>query len=399
MLRFLLALISYFLLACSGEKYDLSNAMNILPEKTDNFIVSPELARTSIYIEGEAYAGTLTPKKLASLRDISSNFELFDGGAFYVSSSKKLVKAKFSGEREIVSFEERLAKKKNVSDFLLAINGDMAIIVSNSGDVVAFDTSIMQIKWDAKINDIVNIKPFIYKDEVVISTSSGGLYTFDIFTGEKGVEVLKVEDPTGVNFNTISNLEIIPIYTGRIFISYYRSELLFFDISTKLKLYNLSLLENSLDFSRITSTPIFYGNFLFVGTSSNLSAVSLATGGKIWDTNGKFTSNIASAGGFIFIFEQSSRNLLAFSSQNGSVKWKTELEIPKKTSKLWISTFSPNAILTIDEKGYITKLNIVNGSIFEEKKRQVAFSKRFNYRLINGKIYYTDGSDNLIILE
>jgi outer membrane protein assembly factor BamB len=208
-----------------------------------------------------------------------------------------------------------------------------------------------------------------------------------------------VDDPIGINFNTLSNLEPLPIYAANLLVSYYRTDLLFFDISTKIKLHTFSLLEGALDFGSIKHTPVFYGNAIIAGTSYNLSSVSLLNGIKIWDVNGNFTSNIAVAGGFVFAFEKTSENLLAFSLQNGGIKWKTELDIPKKTSKVWIATFSPNALLAIDEKGYITKVNIVNGNIFEEKKRQIAFSPKFNYRLMNGKIYYTDGSDNLIVLE
>jgi outer membrane protein assembly factor BamB len=398
MLKVILMVFALVLSACSGEKYDISKAINILPERNEAFFQAPELAKINIFVEGNAYKGLLNKRKIAKLKSLNSNFEISDDAIFYITSSRKLVKIN-GDERLEVSFKNALSKKKNSTQNLLAVNGQIAIITTFNGDILAFNTENLTLMWKQKIDDVISLKPFIYKDEVIIATSAGAIHVFDGFTGEKKLEIEKVEDPLGMNFNTISNLKPLPIYPANIFISYYRNDLLFFDIATKVKLHSAPLIVGNLEFAKITSDPIFYDQFVFTSTSYNISATSLVNGLKAWGINGNFTSNIVSSGGFVFAFEANSQNIIAFSAKTGDIKWKTELKLPKKTSKIWLTTFVPNAIIAIDEKGNLTKLNISNGKIFEDANPHKFFSPKFNYALISGKIYYTDGSDNLNILE
>lgn len=392
------------LASCGGEKYDISNAIGILPDKKEAFTETPSLKRQNVNFDVQSYySGTLTARKLGKLSGIFSNFEIQDGKAYYLDSRLSLIGVDLETGKEFLEIKAvgdlSKIKKSNVSLSLIAVSENNALVTLNNGYIIKFDLNEEKMDWTVKIEDLITIKPLIVRQEALVLTSSGGVFGFDLQTGAQTSFAEKADEPIGIHFNTVSGLSPIVIPAGNLLLSYYRTNILFFDLNTKVKLYSFPLVEGNLEFGRITETPILYRNLILAGTSRNITALSLANGIKAWQFTGNFTSNIVATGEFAFAYDDNSKQIVSFSMQNGDVKWKEEFKLPKKTSKVWLALFYPNALIAIDEKGFLTKLDLVSGEEFVEKNKQKVYSPKFNYKLIENRIYYTDNSDNLIILE
>jgi hypothetical protein len=397
-------LITFILLlsACSGEKYDTSKALNILPEKTDNFIPNPALKNIPIILDNQKYyAGTLARKKLARLSGKISNFEISANNVCYVKSSITLTCFNILTSEKIAEIplfsKNSDIKKSNISQVLIAFSGENVIAVTNNGYVAKVNIKEKLVNWVSKITDITTIKPFIYENKAFIFTSSGASNIFDLETGKIISSSEKYEDPIGINFNLSDNLSPVFIQNANIVSSYYRTDLIFFDVSTGLKVFNISLNESSLDFARIKTEPAIFRNFMIVGTSEKLSGISLANGSEIWNVNANISSNLPIMGNFIFFFDKKTRNLISLSLQNNDIKWRAE--ITAKTEKTWIIPNNKNTLLVFNQDGLLQKFNLENGEESLDGGKQKFYSKTLDYKLINNKIYYTDGRNNLIELE
>ena len=400
MLKKGLFLLLLFIVSCSGEKYDTSKAIYILPSKTETFIPNSSLKNIPVRIEEPYYIGELKATKIADVSGISSNFEFQDGEVFYVKKNKTFVYINSEGKRSELSFAKILNKKNNIKSSLLTVEKNNVIITTNNGDVIAIDTMFMKLKWSFNVRDVITVKPVIHQNKAIIPTSSGAVFVFDLATGKLISEVEKSDDPLGINFNLLSNLKITQVDVGNFFVSYYKNNLLFFDLSTISKIYNFSLTGQSLSFAKITTNPVFYKNTIFSATSSCILALSLVNGIKIWEVNGDYQSNLIATGDYIFVFEKTSNSIVALSSENGDIKWVYQDAKKFKTSKqVWFFISNPNILLVINKNGYITKLNISNGSVIEERSNQRALSPLFNYTMIENKIYYVNKMQNLIVLQ
>ena len=253
------------------------------------------------------------------------------------------------------------------------------------------------MNWVSKITDITTIKPFIYENKAFVFTSSGASNVFDLETGKIISSTEKYEDPIGINLNLSDNLSPVFIQNANVVSSYYRTDLIFFDVSTGFKVFNISLNESSLDFARIKTEPVIMRNLMLVGTSEKLSGISLANGSEIWSVNANVSSNLSVMGNFIFFFDKKTKNLISLSLQNNDIKWKAEMNV--KTEKAWIIPNNKNTLLVFNADGLLQKFNLETGEENLEGGRQKFYSKTLDYKLINNKIYYTDGRNNLIALE
>ena len=397
-------LITFILLlsACSGEKYDTSKALNILPEKTDTFIPNPALKNIPIILDNQSYyAGTLARKKLARLSGKISNFEISANNVCYVKSNIKLICLNILTSEKIAEIplfsSNSDIKKSNISQVLIAFSGENIIAVTNNGYVAKVNIKEKLVNWVSKITDITTIKPFIYENKAFVFTSSGASNVFDLETGKIISSTEKYEDPIGINLNLSDNLSPVFIQNANVVSSYYRTDLIFFDVSTGFKVFNISLNESSLDFARIKTEPVIMRNLMLVGTSEKLSGISLANGSEIWSVNANVSSNLSVMGNFIFFFDKKTKNLISLSLQNNDIKWKAEMNV--KTEKAWIIPNNKNTLLVFNADGLLQKFNLENGEENLEGGRQKFYSKTLDYKLINNKIYYTDGRNNLIALE
>jgi hypothetical protein len=402
LVKIYLILFIFLLSACSGEKYDTSKALNILPEKTDSFIPNPSLKNIPVTIDSpNYYSGNLTRKKLARLSGKISNFEISGNNVCYVKSSRKLeclnlLTSEKVAEIPLFSINSDI-KKSNISQVLIAFSGENVIAVTNNGYVAKANIKEKTVNWVSQIIDITTIKPFIYENKAFIFTSSGASNVFDLETGTLLSSTEKYEDPIGINFNLSDNLSPVFIPNANVVSSYYRTDLIFFDVSTGFKVFNISLNESSLDFTRIKTEPAIVRNLLIAATSEKLSGISLANGSEIWSVNANISSNLSVMGNFIFFFDKKTKNLISLSLQNNDIKWKEEMDI--KTEKAWIIPNNKNTLLVFNQDGLLQKFNLEKGEEILEEKKQKFYSKTFDYKIINNKIYYTDGRNNLIELE
>jgi outer membrane protein assembly factor BamB len=392
--------ILFLLASCSGEKYDTSNSISILPEKIDSFVENPQLKKTTILIDSPYYSGDFKKNELVKLKGLSSNFEIQDDFIFYVKNNTTFVKMDKKGKKQSVFYEKLLQKKRNIKFNLFTLHENHALIVSNSGDVIFIDTSSMTVQWNFEIQDVITVKPIIFNNKAIVSTSSGSVFVFDLKDGNLISSSNRADDPIGVNFNLISNLNSKYFEPGNFFLTYYKTDLLFFDLKNFNKIYSFPISDQLIDFKKITSTPMFYKNYIISPTSSKILSLSLVNGIKAWEINGDFASNVAISGGFVFAFEKNTQSIVAISVDNGDIKWKfSDLQLFKNSSKVWIASVLPNMIIAIDNRGHYIKLNINYGSLIESKSKNGFYSPLFNYQIIEDKIYYTDTFSRLILLN
>lgn len=394
--KFIYGILTLMLISCSGEKYDISNAINILPEREDE--LRPDFAMRNIPVmpySEQYYKGDFIYKELANLDSINSNFEIENGVVYYVNNKMELVGKLLENGKTITSIKlisKGLdVKKSNIKYTNLALNGQYEAVVStNFGHIFYIDLEEKEVVWKMAIQNIIPLKPLIFEDDVFIFNASGGLNVYNKKTGALIFSGLNVEDQTGINFESVRGLEPKIIPSANLLVSYYRGDLLFFDIRTRGR-FTVSLIESVMNFGRITSTPIISHGGIFTSTTINFTAFSYFSGGKIWSINGTFNRSFE-VGDFLFTLSNH-KNLVAIYKQNGKVKF--NIDFPSQD--IFLAPISSDKFFAINSKGEISIFNINTGDFIEKIKRQVP-SENFNYRLINGKIYYTN-RNKLILLN
>ena len=396
-----LLLIFLFILGCSGETYDVSRAINILPEKTESFTPNPALKNVSVTLNGNYYSGNLEKIKLVKLSSKFSNFELKEGSVCYVNKSFILRCFDLFSKNETAKIPliiSKTIKTKNINNIALTVFENSAVALTNDGYVIKANIEEKLINWTAKIEDVTTIKPLILANKVYIFTSSGAVKIYDLETGDLLAQSPKQEDQTGINFSsTAKNLSPVPLQNNTIIASYYRNDILFFEAKTSIKIFQFSVNENSLDFNGITYNPIVLGGGMLVPSSSLLSFVSLSSGNKLWSLNANIENGFGVIGNFIFFADRKAKKLVLASVQDASVKWQSELE-ENNLNKLFLVPASSNELLMFNENGIVTKFNLQNGEEIETVKERFK-SKNMDYKLQNGKIFYTESNGTLIMLN
>lgn len=392
-----------FLFSCSGEKYDISDAVSILPERSEILNVDYKLQSTPLYFDDvEVYSGDFKKKRLLKLSNIISNFELHEGVVYFVNSNFEFVGVDIKTKKVVkkISLKQKsfLIKKRNITYVTFSIAKSNAVVTFNNGYVFGVDIENEALVWNADIQDSLFNKVSVLQNKVLILASSGNFYGFDL---QSGLELFKTEnidtDGIGMIFNVNKNLDPIIINQFAILIGYYKTNISFFNIQNGVKIFTIPLIQNSLDFGRITFSPVLFQNLLIAGTSKNLSAISFANGVKIWELTFDLASNIMQVGEYIFILDGLSQNLLAINGKTGAVRWKEKLDFKDYTKASLFAGIEGN-ILLFTENGKVLKFKAANGEQVGSKPIKGFFSKNFDYKIIDNKIYYLDGSNNLIIL-
>jgi outer membrane protein assembly factor BamB len=395
--------ISIFLFACSGEKYDISNAFSILPERKEVFYPETGLANERInYSKSEVYLGNFEEEKLFKLSGIISNFIINEGRVYFVNKNFHLIGINLETKKEefnmaLISSRIKL-KKKNITFTTLVINGDDALITLNNGYIVAVNISEKNLLWQTEISDVILSFPFIYKDKALISTSSGAFYSFNINDGKEIYKTESYDDALGTNFSLNVGLKPVFFPASNMLMVYYRSDIFFVDIKSGNRVFTLPLVDGSLEFAKISGEPTLTSkNIILAGTSRNIMAFSLMHGVKLWNYNANIVSNILDLGNYVVVADASTSRIIAFNILSGGVKWISPLS-EKHKGKIRFIAGLDNQLFSFDEKGVLTKFNIQSGELQEIMNKKY-YAKNLDYLLWEGKIYYIDSSNNLILLN
>ncbi len=190
----------------------------------------------------------------------ASNYVQLNNDIFFISDDFYLM-SYADGKLNKIEKIPKSSNNKLITDYYLLKKDNKLIIVSDYGEVYYFDEVISLIY---NLNIMLNSKPILHQDNLIIFTLGGDILTFNIFSNE-----VRVADYFDTNFGYKDKIYNSYIFDNSLFYTYNNNTVIFLDlltmkVSNNFVLDTVSITSNMTDFSDLVNTPIYnkYGTFL-----------------------------------------------------------------------------------------------------------------------------------------
>lgn len=289
---------------------------------TSNIIISePAFAKGVIYVTdnaGKVYAFSKKEKSTLWVQNISPKFDAFnlvgggvtynDGKLYITNGSRFLVVLDCNTGQEIV--------RKEFPDIIrikpIMINNDIILIQTVSNQLIAYNLKTTNIIWQHEgvfetLSSTHYIKPILYNSNVIVSYSSGQIFSLDAKTGEEkwGLNLSSQNDVTLPNYETVT----------------------------------------------LTCAPIIYNDIIYLASSTGkLIKLSLNDGSVIWQATARDVQSMSLNGNSLFI-TNNAKQLAAISTITGKVKWIADFDLAQNKRKSKAVHFLNPKIMKMDQ-GY-----------------------------------------------
>ena len=374
-------LYSLFLLlllaSCSGEKYDLKNAISILPDDSEVLVTDPSLSSQNISYESDASPDRyLNLKQIASINSLSNiTINNSENLAYYIDRHLDLVVFDLLTQKtqfKVRPFANIKHKKRNIFSAKLTYSEvrNIIVITFNSGDVFAIDMEEKSILWHKKIEYTSLIsQPMVIKNNIFLKSNIGDIFAADIDSGEIVCEFHGNEHTKNGYIGIESESDIIPLNNGENLGIIERGSLSILNSQTGMVLDSITIVDGSdaQNFShgdQILNIHISNkSDSIIVNTDSKIISFSRVYKMPKWKHNTQFLSNILNIGDYVTYITKDGK-IVCRNSDSGQIRWVVDV---KNIGKYHLLAIQNGRILALHGKS-ATIYDMNSGLLLSEEE-------------------------------
>jgi len=399
-------LLPFFLISCDGfGSKKVKNIVELTPQLSAESNESIEINDSHIihgsfdYDISKAESYIITKNKIVSE-------PIFINDIIYTIDDKGTVSA-FSRKSKDTLWTYKIANKVGSSNYTsggILYNNGKLYITNGSRFLFVLDSDKGYELVRKEFPDIIKIKPVMLANNVILlQTVSNHLFAFDM---NKSKFIWQHE---GI-FETLSfAYHVSPVvYNNQVIVSYSSGQVFSLDAKTGHEQWVLNLFEQAIGLpsfepSTVVCAPIIDGTNMYIaGSFDKLLKINIATGSTIWQVSANDVQSMGLFGNSLFI-TNNARQIAAISTNNGKIKFvsnlKKSLDLKKIKATSFASPFitkSNDAILLhiIAKNGEIYNFHLDNNGIFLQEPIITQTSKEIGYAGVipSGEIYLTIGN-------
>ncbi|MBP9752424.1 MAG: PQQ-binding-like beta-propeller repeat protein [Proteobacteria bacterium] len=248
--------------------------------------------------------------------------------------------------------------------------GDVLIITSSFGDVIAVRRTTGEELWKTPVCSPIKTSATIFDDKVFVVTSSNEIFALDIKSGtvlwshqglNEASALLGGASPT--------------VFKDKVIVAYTSGEYCAYDINTGAILWNDTLTsalrsDTVTSIAHIKSNPIIDGNMVYViSHGGKMVANDLESGTRQWQKEIGGSLDAALDGNFLFMIDHIN-NLYAIEKTKGEIAWSASLSdmLPTSLTDRHLVRFNApllanSKILISASNGYIMMIDPKTGKL------------------------------------
>lgn len=366
MKKLMLIVLPFLLTACEGigpkkTKYISELTPKLMVESTEPILVSNEL-------KADVFKADLTKLKTYTLtKNKIISAPAFAKGIVYSADSRGVVAA-FSKKEKKQLWTQEISHTTHDHNHLgggIVYSDEKLYITNGSRFLIILDSKNGYEIMRKEFPDIIRIKPVLLTDQVVIiQTVSNQVFACDISSGKL------VWQHEGMFETLTSSLYIKPIlYDSNVLISYSSGQIFSFSTKDWQESWALNLSQTgdislpSFEAVTLSCEPIVEANHIYFASSTGkVLKVALKTGEIVWETKASDVMSMTLNGNSLFI-TNNAKQVAAISTTTGQVKWVGSLDITneKQKSKA-IALLAP--VIAKGAQGFVVSVVAGNGLIY-----------------------------------
>lgn len=313
-----------------------------------------------------------------SKRDIMLASPVVSGNNIFVMDSKGVVSAfdLKSGKRlwentlkaNIGGFKEAKSKASG-----LAVDGNTLFATTGVGGVFAMNTETGAPKWRKVMDSPIRIAPTVTNGMLLIQTVDNKIYALDKTNGQElwkfgvALEDTVIAGGASPAYDSEDNIVIAGFSNG---------EIVVLNAAVGTPLWSAMLVSNkqvnsSTEINTVAAYPIIEDGIIYaISNSSNMLALDVRTGDKIWEKEIGSMQNMLLAGDYLFVI--SNRNILyAVEKFSGETIWSVDIRgyLHDEDDKGGASVYAApplmlnGSLLLAFSNGKILKINASSGIV------------------------------------